>query len=244
MRPMPALHIQSYVWLRRLTDALIEPIDTATRLNIAPPVDPGAQQAIPMAPCPRCAHSAPKVTVTPDGCPQCFKLKFPWATVTRLHDYRGPIIGAVHAMKYHGRWPLAQKLAGKLAIRVQRRNLLDPQTLVTPVPMHWLRRLSRGYNHAHVIAQSVASSLNLPCLPLLKRTRNNPAQVGLSRADRLENLKNAIAPLPIDLTGRTILLIDDVTTTGATLQACAKALKQAGASRIHIAVIAVASPGH
>ncbi len=241
MRRLPAWHIRSYVWFRRFADALIEPIDTSL-LRVSSPID--AQADVVLGPCPRCGHSAPAVAITAAGCPQCFKTKLPWSTVTRLADYHGPIVGAIHAMKYTGRWPLAHRLGKKLALRVKRKGIVTPQTLVTPVPMHWARRLTRGYNHAHILAQGVASGLRVPCIPLLRRTRNNPAQVGLSRTSRKDNLKGVIAPLHIDLTGRSIILVDDVTTTGATLQACAQALRQAGASDVHIAVIAVASPKH
>jgi ComF family protein len=233
---LPPRHIPPLVWLRRFANALIPPMDAGT----LHPVSSAPSTLIAFAPCPRCGHSAPKVAVTPAGCPQCFKTALPWVGMTRLADYRGPVIGAIHAMKYTGRWPLAKRLGKKLALRIQRKNITDAQTLVTPVPMHWQRRILRGYNHAHVLAQSVADTLRLPCLPLLKRTRNHPTQVGLSRTRRKENLKGAIAPLPIDLRGRNILLIDDVTTTGATLEACARALTQAGAARVHVAVIAVA----
>ncbi len=230
-------HLYPIVWLKRLVDALAQPMDASGPITSAPP--PLLPPALTLAPCPRCGHAAPKVAVTPSGCPQCFNTPLPWTGITRLADFRGPIVGAIHAMKYNGRWPLAKRLGRKLALRIKRKNIIHPQTLVTPVPMHWARRLTRGYNHAHILAQSVADTLSLPCLPLLKRTRNNPAQVGLSRTKRKENLKGVIAPLPIDLTGRNILLIDDVTTTGATLEACARALKKAGAANIHVGVIAV-----
>jgi ComF family protein len=113
---------------------------------------------------------------------------------------------------------------------------------VVPVPLHWRRRLARGYNQAEQIARPLAARLGLPCAPLLARRRATPPQSLLGKADRLANLRRAFrVPRPEKVRGLRILLVDDVATTGATLDAAARALKNAGAAAV-IALVAGRTP--
>ena len=133
------------------------------------------------------------------------------------------------------------------ARRVFARGLLDPpphapRTLVCPVPMHLIRQLQRGYNQAHLIAQSFAAASGYPLAPLLRRRRYTRPQTLTPASIRIANVRHSIALAPVDLHGWDIWLIDDVRTTGATLRACAHLLRRAGAQRIHVAVVAVAKP--
>jgi len=89
----------------------------------------------------------------------------------------------------------------------------------------------------------VAKSLDLPAAPLLSRTLATPKQSTVGLQDRIKNVKNAFTAASVDLKGAHVLLIDDVKTSGATLKACARTLKRAGAIRIDIAVLAVAHSG-
>lgn len=122
------------------------------------------------------------------------------------------------------------------------RLLTDP-LLIVSVPLHPLRRWKRGYNQAGVLAQIVGAKLGLPVEnQILKRVRYTQSQTLFKRKDRLKNLRSAFAIrsaryLPL-LKNRTILLIDDVLTTGSTLDACAYVLKSAGASTIYTLVVA------
>jgi ComF family protein len=104
---------------------------------------------------------------------------------------------------------------------------------VVPVPLHWRRRLARGYNQAERIARPLAAHLGLPYIPALARRRATPPQSLLGRDQRLANLRRAFRiPRPERVRGFHILLVDDVATTGATLDAAAAALKTAGAVRV------------
>jgi ComF family protein len=104
---------------------------------------------------------------------------------------------------------------------------------VVPVPLHWRRRLARGYNQAERIARPLAGHLGLPCLSALSRRRATPPQSLLGRDDRLANLRKAFqVPAPERVRGLHLLLVDDVATTGATLDAAAAALKNAGAATV------------
>lgn len=109
--------------------------------------------------------------------------------------------------------------------------------VLCPVPLHWARRMFRGFNQAADLAEAIARRTGLPSRPLLRRFRFHPAQVGLSAPLRRQNVLGVFrcvgTPPPY------IVLVDDVATTGATLDACARALKDAGAERVEAIVLAL-----
>jgi ComF family protein len=111
--------------------------------------------------------------------------------------------------------------------------------VVVPVPLHWWRRWRRGHNQAERIAWGLARELKLPLRPALRRVRSVEKLASLSRTERLEAMKGAFSVVSENrVRGRTILLVDDVLTSGATCGAAARALKAAGAKRVVAAVVA------
>jgi ComF family protein len=111
--------------------------------------------------------------------------------------------------------------------------------LVVPVPLHWRRRWQRGYNQSEALARPLAARLGLSCRPwCLRRIRHTPQQPSQRAAGRLENVRGAFRARGGVLAGRTILLVDDVLTTGSTASEAARALRQAGARRVVVAVLA------
>jgi ComF family protein len=114
---------------------------------------------------------------------------------------------------------------------------------VVPVPLHWVRRWQRGYNQSSAIAYGLASRLRLPFRPgWLRRTRNTPSQTKQTASGRRDNVRGAFAvPRRVRLDGQTVLLVDDVMTTGATASEAARALRKAGAGRVAVAVLGRAS---
>lgn len=106
--------------------------------------------------------------------------------------------------------------------------------LVTAVPLHPSKQRTRGYNQSELLGCSFAHHTGLCWKPaLLKRTRNTKSQTKLNRAGRLANMQGAFTcTVPSQVKGKVVLLIDDVSTTGATLEGCAIALKEAGAKRV------------
>ncbi|TVV73292.1 ComF family protein [Sphingomonas solaris] len=133
----------------------------------------------------------------------------------------------------HGRRP---GLAETIARRLER--LVDPGEpwLIAPVPLHRWRIWSRGYNQSALIGRALARRTGLPFSPdLIARTRHTPSLRGLGRHARLRTVRDAFAiPDPATVAGRAVLLIDDVFTTGATANACAAALKAAGAREVRL----------
>ena len=110
--------------------------------------------------------------------------------------------------------------------------------VVCAVPLHLKRRLERGYNQSALIAKGVAKQLDVPYQPLLSRVRATRQQARLSREERLENVMNAFQVRSRVRVPASVLLIDDVVTSGATTQACVVALKQAGARQVFVATVA------
>ena len=160
--------------------------------------------------------------------------------------FTGLIRDALHELKYAGEKRLAAPLGAAIARRW--RVAGAGGDLIVPVPVHADRARSRGYDQAELIARSAARDLGLPCAAILERSRATIAQFDLDRSARATNVQGAfrLRPRPASsraattrpLTGRWIILIDDVVTTGATLAACAEALIEAGAIGVSAATVA------
>lgn len=147
--------------------------------------------------------------------------------------YAGPAQAAVRQFKYHRRWRLGTWLAEEMA-RTARASLpLDDVDAVLAVPPHWLRHRLRGFDHAGALARAVARSLEKPyAAHALRRVRWTATQTRRPWRARARNVQGAFAASPRRIRRRTLLLVDDVLTSGATAGACATALKEAGARRV------------
>ncbi len=156
--------------------------------------------------------------------------------------FEEPLRELVHLFKYAGVTALARPLGRLLRLAMPRDRRFD---LIVPTPLHWRRRWTRGYNQSMLLARELAPVLGLKPVNALRRTRATPTQAGLSRTARRANVAGAFVVRDASLVrGRRVLLVDDVMTTGATLRACAAALKRAGAQSVSIAVLARAGrPG-
>jgi ComF family protein len=150
--------------------------------------------------------------------------------------YGGPLADAIHRYKYRDRSDLAPVLGSLMAERAVRwRGRVD---VVVPVPLHWRRRRSRGYDQAALLAVAVARSLRLPArLRALRRVRQTKSQVELPHEERRKNVAGAFEARGIAI-GSRVLLVDDVRTTGATLEAASSVLREAGAREVHAFVLA------
>jgi len=146
----------------------------------------------------------------------------------------------VHGLKYQDRTDLAPPL-GRWMARAGK-DILDGADLIVPVPLHWRRGWSRRYNQSGALATVVGRLSRVPVNgQALKRVRSTQQQVGLSRTERARNVQGAFSVATerkADIQGRRIVLIDDVLTSGATVDACARALLRAKAANVDVLVFA------
>jgi ComF family protein len=146
----------------------------------------------------------------------------------------------VHALKYQDRTDLAPAM-GRWMARAGR-ELLDGADVLVPVPLHWRRGWSRRYNQSGALARVIGQQSGVKvAAEALRRVRATEQQIGLSRAQRAENVQGAFEVAPdrmADIQGRRVVLIDDVLTSGATSDACARALLRAKAAQVDVLVFA------
>ena len=194
--------------------------------------------------CPRCgATIGPNIPVREDGCRACPNPLPRFAAVVRLGPYTGPLRQVVRSLKYHHQGAPRRLLGRMLAEGLAALHGRQGFDFAVPVPMHWRRRLIRGYDHSRALAGAVAGELGVPVYRELIRMRHTPPQVHLPRSRRIENVRGAFsAPRLRHVEGANILLIDDVTTTGATANEAARALLKAAALRVTLAVVAKGEP--
>jgi ComF family protein len=139
---------------------------------------------------------------------------------------------AIHAFKYRRAKALAVPLAEKMVAAIPK-FLMIPEEMKTdvilcPVPLHWSRRFERGFNQSKILADLISAETQWPVAELITRTKATGRQVGRTRGERIKAMQHVFRFDPKMPVPRCVVLIDDVCTTGATLDACAEALKNAG----------------
>jgi ComF family protein len=168
-------------------------------------------------------------------CGDCLKAAAPFARARALGPYRGTLAEAVRLLKYGERPALARALVDRIDLESAPPDLWDVD-VVLPVPLHGRRLRLRGYNQSAHLALALARRLGRPAPEgVLERTRATRPQVGLRRPERAANVRGAFrVGRAAAVAGRRVLLVDDVITTGATIRACARALKAAKAARVTV----------
>ena len=151
--------------------------------------------------------------------------------------YEGSLRRAIHLFKYDRMTPLVRPLGLHLAEAAAAFSDFDA---IVPAPLYWSRRWDRGFNQADLLAREVSRRTGIRVDRSLLRTRSTPPQAGLSAAERRRNVRGAFraAGGGAGIRGKRLIVVDDVMTTGATLEACARALKRAGAGEVAVLTLA------
>jgi len=176
-------------------------------------------------------------------CSECAQFKPVYTAVRSWGRYEGRLRNAIHRLKYHNDIGISEELARPLqSLLIEQAWQLD---IITAVPLNRKRLRERGYNQSALLARWVSLVTRIPFIPgVIIRNRDTATQVGLHAQQRHDNVTGAFTAIPEIARGRSIVIIDDVTTTGATLQACASALQSAGALTIYGLTLARAGQIH
>lgn len=204
-------------WLTRLLDSLFPYIPKCVGCG----VEKGAVNSL----CPKCAA---KLSALAAG-----QAAVSGLSAYSLYWYDGIAAHIVRGYKYNDKRWLSRFMGDRMAKSVAELGGFDA---VCPIPLHKKRRRMRGFDQAELLAKHIAQTLGVPFVNGISRTRNTRTQTKLTKTQRKENMQGAFAPAAI-LTG-SVLLVDDVLTTGATAAACAQTLLQAGAASVFLLTFA------
>jgi ComF family protein len=208
--------------------------DRALRLRISGPL------------CPSCG--LPYESFENEGthlCGRCSISLPPYSGARAFGCYSAELSRIIRALKFDGRRRLAGLLAPLLASTLLDSWELQKIDLIVPVPLHPKRKRERGYNQAVLLGRSLSVLVGLPCCDnALARVRNTLPQVGLSDKERAHNVQHAFRCVrPMAIKGLSVLLVDDVITTGSTVASACESLLEAGALRVSVLAVARAVPG-
>lgn len=190
--------------------------------------------------CPRCGRDASRFALVAGACAACQALELHFDAIARAGVYAKSLQHMILAYK-HGQTDLGSMLARLADSALQGSAFRDRLDLLVPVPLHWTRRLARGYNQSLVLARRIKPPTAKISTELVRMRRTKMQPVMATDAARRRNVAGAFAVRKgHPFNGKTICLIDDIKTTGATLNECARVLKQAGAEKVYALVLAVA----
>ncbi len=235
-------------WLAEITDALVSVcfpsgcricerlLTTASRVPLCEECLSSFERA-PSIICEVCGRPLPGLAREPEQqllCPPCQDRTYAFARARSFAVYEGAVVRAILLLKFEQIEPLGAWFAERLAELVNAEGAAQTADVVVPVPLHRQRERERGYNQAALLSKPLAKRLQLPHRAvLLMRTRARPDKQVLSLEERWASVRGAFATRPgSQVDNLRVLLVDDVLTTGATLDACARALREAGAKSV------------
>jgi ComF family protein len=186
------------------------------------------------------AQTSPREKVT--LCGACQEQLPPYQKAVAYGAYDGELRELIHLLKYDQVHPAASVLARMLVLAVAKLELSN-DIMVVPVPLHASKRRQRGFNQAELIAQNALKTMHEKRFQLatnvLERVRPTISQIGLTRHQRQENIRGAFKVVHLSkVSGRDVLLVDDVMTTGTTAAECARVLRRAKAKNVWVATVA------
>ena len=190
--------------------------------------------------CERCSFPFRGAITEKFTCANCEQreLHFECAVACFVSD--GPVRTFIHGFKYSGQFYYRKTLSAWLAETLDdARIAAHPFDALVPVPLHHVRYRERDFNQAEVLAKGIAEKAGKPVWNALRRVRNTPTQTRLDREERAENLRGAfVVRRPEQIKGRDLLLVDDVFTTGSTVEECSRILRKAGAASVRVITVA------
>jgi len=191
--------------------------------------------------CPTCGHELGPYAVVRKRCHACRGKSLHFRSATAPFRYEGAVRELILRMKLSRQPHLAAPLARFLGDHLESAGIMGEVDVVVPVPLHWRRRLRRGYNQALLVARAVSRRFGVKLESrCLRRARPTGSQTSLSMTARFKNLRGAFALRRQGaFSGKTVLLIDDVLTTGATCAECSRVLAGVGSARaVRVATVA------
>ncbi len=174
-----------------------------------------------------------------DLCQECLQNPRPWGKAYAVYTFKGLPREIILRLKYGGDILCARILGQIILAKWPCSTFFNQYDLIVPVPLHWFKKMRRGYNQSELIAREMSELYSIKYMNLLSRIKWTQSQTSLSRRQRRKNLKRAFqVKQKINLINKSILLIDDVLTTGSTLAACTNKLIAAGCDRVDVLTIA------
>lgn len=210
-----------------------------SRTQICPSCEKHIKRVMPPF-CLRCGKPLGEEQVRREYCADCAKKKHAFVQGRAVFVYQGALIGSMHRLKYANRRDYAPVFAREAyetyGSWIRR---IEPDAII-PVPLHPKRRRRRGYNQAQLLAKALAELTGIPMrADLLLRTRNTRPQKALSGEERKNNLKNAFQMSKKIVQLEKVLLVDDIYTTGSTVDAAAEALMRTGVKKVYVLCICI-----
>ncbi|GAI01499.1 unnamed protein product [marine sediment metagenome] len=153
-----------------------------------------------------------------------------------------PVDKIIHHFKYRKKTKLAVFLGRAMASIIKSDHFLKNADIIVPVPLFWWKNLRRGYNQAALLSEIISQECDIKINDIMRRIKNTKTQTKLNEEKRRKNVLNAFALKSNGIKDKIVLLVDDVMTTGATINECARVLKNAGAKEVYSCVAAI-TPG-
>jgi ComF family protein len=189
--------------------------------------------------CEECGKPVGEFSTREKRCAECKRHPLKFSQASAPLQYSTVTRDLLLKLKFEHRPLIANFFGAFLAQHFASLYWLVKVDVVVPAPMHWFKHLARRFNQAELLANSMASQFGMPVSNALKKTRHTQPQVRLARSERLKNIGDSIqVRKPEDISGKTILLIDDVMTTGTTCSECARVLYEAGAEEVFALTVA------
>jgi len=213
--------------------------DTSPGIHICESCNEGADRIEPPR-CERCSQPFDGAITGSFECSNCSERSFHFDCAVAPYRSKGVVREFIHRFKYNGHLELRHPLTDWATQALEDERIAGhPFDAFVPVPLHWWRRARRGFNQADELASLLAPRAKVPVLRALKRIRYTTTQTAFDRRERMENLRGAfIVRHPPAVLSRHLILVDDVFTTGSTVDECARVLREAGAASVRALTVA------